>query len=296
MSWAVTNVCSCSMESIKSSITPQMAEKIMSSGIVASLLLRGLGVPESEFAGKSQAKLFQLVSQHWDYDEALPLLRDIFRRSMKYGTYVKAEEGLKDARIEWAALGLGPVEWPCMQGDFDNLTQQINGRSVSTAEKDDLIRDAAVRYRRIKEMNTLRNDVIELLMFEEVETLIPTFANRRGVDYFIDGMPFDQKVSRSVTKVFRDKYGPNWRNHALANPSDVGIALYESQSESRFGSENRVLVVNLDSDHVGFEPAAIRTAIVNEVSNPLRQIEFTYRHSASGIKKYNSNCYVVLVH
>ena len=41
-------------------------------------------------------------------------------------------------------------------------------------DKDEKVKIAAVKYRRIKEINTVRNDFIETLIFEKNENILPT--------------------------------------------------------------------------------------------------------------------------
>ena len=51
--------------------------------------------------------------------------------------------------------------------------------------------------------DVVRNDFIGTLIFEKNENIIPTFGHHRGLDFFIDGISYDQKVARSVTNEFK---------------------------------------------------------------------------------------------
>lgn len=140
------------------------------------------------------------------------------------------------------------ISWPFSQGQFDAFVQSLNSQTIARTEKDEKVKDAAVRYRRLKEINTARNDYLETLIFNKNENILPTLSHNRGVDFFVDGVSFDQKVSRSVTGEFMREKGENWREIAKQNPLEVAKYLYQYQDEGRFGAEPRLLVVYLDED------------------------------------------------
>jgi glycine cleavage system protein P-like pyridoxal-binding family len=75
------------------------------------------------------------------------------------------------------------------------------------SEKDEEVKIAAVKYRRLKELNTARNDYLETLLFEKNINIIPTLKHNKGTDFYIDGISFDQKVAKSPTQEFIKKYG-----------------------------------------------------------------------------------------
>lgn len=103
---------------------------------------------------------------------------------------------------EWSNLNLGRVSWAFSQGQFDSFVQTLNGSKLDRSEKDIKVKEAAVRYRRLKEINTARNDYLETLIFDKNLDIMPTFTNSLNVDFFINGYSYDQKVSRSCTKEF----------------------------------------------------------------------------------------------
>jgi len=94
---------------------------------------------------------------------------------------------------EWQSLKLGDITWPFSQGAFDEFVQRVNSEKENGFVKDEKVKVAAVKYRRIKEINTVRNDFIETLIFEKNGNILPTLNHRRGVDFFINGISFDQK-------------------------------------------------------------------------------------------------------
>jgi hypothetical protein len=69
------------------------------------------------------------------------------------------------------------------------------------------VKVAAVKYRRLKELNTARNDYLETLLFEKNTDIVPTLRHNKGTDFYIDGIAFDQKVAKSPTQEFIKKHG-----------------------------------------------------------------------------------------
>ena len=169
----------------------------------------------------------------------------------------------------------------------------MNRSNLTEREKDDQIALDAIRFRRIKEINTLRNDYIEYLIFANNDEVIPTFGNSRGVDFYINGQPFDQKVGRSIGRAFIEKYGEEYREIAIENPDLVAISLYENQDEERFGDEPRLLIAYLDSD-LTTEDVENSLASV-DFSCPIN-IDFEYEFSNGNMRIYQTYCYVVLLH
>lgn len=151
--------------------------------------------------GKVNTKLdvFQAVVSNWNYELALPIIRELFKETPKYARGTEANNAVSILKEEWQKLNLGDFEWPFSQGDFDNFVQRVNSSTNTGEEKDNEVKSAAVKFRRIKEINTYRNDYIETMIFNHSNCILPTLGHRRGVDFFINGISFDQKVSRSVT-------------------------------------------------------------------------------------------------
>jgi hypothetical protein len=150
-----------------------------------------------------------------------------------------------------------------------------------------------VKYRRIKEINTVRNDFIETLIFEKNENILPTLNHRRGVDFFINGVSFDQKVAKSPTNEFKRHFKDDWRDVAIKRPELVAEYLYKYQDEGRFGADPRLLVVYIDED-VSIDK--IREIINGtDLNNPI-EINFTYKHKNLGEKNYKVPCFVILLH
>lgn len=280
-----------SITDIKTQFSVDLAKKILSNRLYASLFLEKLGVELSKKAKTSE--LWDAVVRNWDYNTALPIVRDIFRTTDKFSRGSEASEAVGILREEWDRLSLGNFEWPFSQGQFDGFVQRINSEVISGECKDEKVKAAAVKFRRIKEINTYRNDYIETLIFNSSEVILPTLGHRRGVDFFINGVSFDQKVSNSVTGEFMKKYGDNYRQRAIENPQEVAEYLYMYQDEGRFDANPRLLVAYLDED---IDSQRIEEIIgATDFSHPM-QISFTYKHERVGTKTYSVQAILILLH
>ena len=298
------------MEYIKSKLSEDLARKIIGSQEKAiEYLLRFSNIkpiPSLKFRtitrGKNKGKkvlalstkeLWRVVVDSWDYEISKKVIRDIFKETDKYKNGKEADNAMKLLIKEWKSLKLGEIAWPFSQGAFDDFVQRINSEKESGFIKDEKVKAAAVKYRRIKEINTVRNDFIETLIFEKNENILPTLNHRRGVDFFINGISFDQKVAKSPTNEFKRHFKDNWRDIAIKNPELVAEYLYKYQDEGRFGADPRLLVVYIDED-VSID--RIRKIIdETDLDNPI-EINFTYKHKIQGEKSYKVPCFVILLH
>ncbi len=132
----------------------------------------------------STSEIWNLVVKYWDYEKSKQIIRALFKKTNKYLGGKESEYAIQQLLDEWKDLGLGSVEWPCSQGDFDGFVQRINSLVDSGIVKDNKVKEAAVKYRRLKEINTVRNDYLETLIFDKNENIVPTLDHRRGVDFF----------------------------------------------------------------------------------------------------------------
>jgi len=244
----------------------------------------------------STIQLWAKIVEFWDFDNGESIIRNLFIQSDKY------ESGKDSYRImtilldEWERLKLDKIAWPFSQGDFDGFVQRVNAEKKSGTEKDDKVKHAAVKYRRIKEINTVRNDFIETLIFEKNKNILPTLNHRRGVDFFINGISFDQKVAKSPTNEFKKSYGDDWKEEAINHPEKVAEYLYKYQDEGRFGADSRLLVVYLDEE-ISIDKIA-KTIEETDLEKPL-EITFEYTHNkgkpTEKVKAYKVNCFIILL-
>jgi hypothetical protein len=295
---------------IKTNFSDDIAKKIIGSRDKAEEYLLRLNnakpIPSLKFKtisrGKNRGKkvlnlstdeIWKTVVDNWDYEISKNIIRDIFKETGKYKNGKEADNAMNILISEWESLKLGDIAWPFSQGAFDDFVQRINSEKKNGFIKDEKVKVAAVKYRRIKEINTVRNDFIETLIFEKNSDILPTLNHRRGVDFFINGIAFDQKVAKSPTNQFKRHFKDNWRETAIKKPELVAEYLYKYQDEGRFGADSRLLVVYIDED-VSIDN--IR-GIINRtnLNNPM-EINFTYKHKVRGEKNYKVHCFVILLH
>lgn len=238
-------------------------------------------------------EIWSKIVEHWDFETGEKIIRAIFKATDKYKSGKDSYATMNVLLEEWKRINLGDLAWSFSQGDFDGFVQRLNSEKLSGYEKDEKVKRAAVKYRRLKEINTVRNDFIETLIFEKNENILPTLNHRRSVDFFINGISFDQKVARSPTNEFKRDCGENWKTYAIEHPEKVAEYLYKYQDEGRFGADSRLLVVYLDED-VSIERIA---QIIQEKNLQVpSEITFEYNHKTQGIKSYRVNCFVILLH
>jgi len=297
------------MEYIKSKLSDDLARKIIGSQEKATEYLLRLNDVKPTLAlkfktiskGKNKGKkvldlntkeLWKTIVDSWDYEESKKIIRDIFRDTDKYKNGKEADNAMELLIEEWESLKLGDIAWPFSQGAFDDFVQRINSEKENGFVKDEKVKSAAVKYRRIKEINTVRNDFIETLIFEKNNNILPTLSHRRGVDFFINGVSFDQKVAKSPTNEFKRRFKDDWRKTAIEKPELVAEYLYKYQDEGRFGADPRLLVVYIDED---VSINKIRETInETDLNNPI-EINFTYKHKNLGEKNYKVPCFVILL-
>jgi hypothetical protein len=237
---------------------------------------------------------FELVAATWSYDEARQVIREMFRQSPKYQQGRQARTQLAQYLAEWQELDLGPLDWPVSQGRYDQHLQSVNAQQLSGVEKDEIVKASAVRLRRMKEINTARNDYLETVVFDASDQVIPTFGNTLGVDFFIHGFAVDQKVSRSVTNEFKRDFGPEWRERALSEPATVARYLYEQQDEGRFSEQRQLQLVFLDND-VPAEAIAQQIQAL-DLEHP-HEVQFRYRRSGEAKpRNYTTFAQTLLIH
>ncbi|MFH1170207.1 MAG: hypothetical protein V1704_01465 [Candidatus Vogelbacteria bacterium] len=298
------------MEYIKSKLSDDLAKKILGSKENALAYLSRLN-KEKSIAGLNfktlnrgknkglsvldidSGNIWKIVVDSWDYEWGKKVVREMFKETEKYKSGKEANTVMDLLIKEWETLKIGKIEWPFSQGDFDGFVQRINSEKSTGLVKDEKVKTAAVKYRRIKEINTVRNDFIETLIFEKNQNILPTLNHRRGLDFFIDGVSYDQKVAKSPTNQFKNHFKEKWREMAIKNPALVAEYLYKYQDEGRFGADPRLLVVYIDED-VSIQK--IREIIKNANIDEPMEINFSFKHKIQGDKNYKVPCFVILLY
>ena len=280
---------------LKNAISVEEIKKIFPNKSIKSEYLSELALLTKtvEFDIKSEKDIDEAIVRSWNYDVSKTIIREMFRKTDKYSNGKNSAYELEELMNSWKRLNLGDLEWPFKAMAFDQHVHRINNSSLSETEKDEILSKEIVKFRRIKEINAKRNDYIEYLIFENCDDIIPTLAHRRGVDFYIHGYPFDQKVSRSVSKQFIEQYGENYRRIAIENPVSVAECLYKYQDEERFGAEPRLLVVYLDTD---LSLSDIEKSFNKVNFNEPYKIKFEYKHSDNVVKTHETCCYIILLY
>lgn len=276
---------------IKSGVSINQLKKICGNRKNVETILSLLGIG---FDKKSKTdEIYSLLKKNWNYPKILPIVRNIFKLTEKYKNGRNALSKIEEIRNKWDELKLGDFKWPCSQGQWEAYAQMINTSKESLDEKISKQTKGSVQYFLMKSYNTNRNDYIEFLMFELNENILPTLSHSKGLDFFIDGEEYDQKVAKSPTDKFKKDYGTNWLDSAKNNPDIVGRYLYENQDEERFDSKKRLYVVSL-TDEIDYEKLK-NTIEQLDLTEP-HKISFTYKHKNGGIKQYETSCFVILTY
>lgn len=111
--------------------------------------------------------------------------------------------------------------------------------------------DGVYKHYLTASISDLTSKVTERYIVSNNENIFPTLKNTGGIDYIYKGRPKDIKNSKSLGGLFIDwckEQGLNPKQEAINNPAQVIKCLYEGQSETRFGSEPRHLIVNLNDE------------------------------------------------
>lgn len=242
---------------------------------------------------KTNNAIDEAIINTWEFNISNKIIRKMFEKTEKYQIGKFSAEAIREMMIQWDKLCLGKFEWPFHPMSFDQHIQDVNtNKQLTETEKDEKVKQEIVKFRRIKKINTARNDFIEYLIVENNENVTPTLKHNRGVDFYINGYPFDQKVSRSVTNNFINDFGNNWKDEAKKHPETVAKYLYKYQDEARFGAESRLLIVYLDDDITEDE---IYKCVVNTNFKEPKHISFEYEFSNKTKELFNVDCYIILL-
>lgn len=279
---------------LKQEITIKEIKKILATKTIKIEYLTRLSALKSIIInyGRSEASINQAIIDSWDYENSKTIIREMYKESQKYIIGSQCKEGIDRALLDWKINDLGDFTWPFSAMNFDKRVVAINRLDLSEKEKDELLAKEVIKFRRIKDINTMRNDYIEYLITTNNENITPTLTHRSGVDFYIDGEPYDQKVSKSVGGDFITQYGDSYREIAINNPELVAKSLYEHQDGERFDAEPRLYIVYLD-DNISNEQ--IEKLLSNIDFNKPYPIEFDYYH-ANVLEHHTTHCFIVLLH
>lgn len=134
--------------------------------------------------------------------------------------------------------------WGVVQGQLDQKIQAEYVRRI--VRYDDLIsnvkaklHDDVTSYVICTWYNHWTTVLIEEHISQHSQVIPTLLKNIKGIDIFVDGQPFDLKTT----------YLPREYNakDAVTSPKDLAVWLYENQGVQRFGADNRLFVILLDT-------------------------------------------------
>lgn len=134
--------------------------------------------------------------------------------------------------------------WGVVQGQLDQKIQAEYVRRIF--RYDDLI--GGVKAKLHNDVTsyvicTWYNHWTTVLIEEHISQhpkVVPTLKNIKGIDIFVDNQPFDLKTT----------YLPRGYDvkDVIKNPKNLAIWMYENQGAQRFGADNRLFAILLDSE------------------------------------------------
>jgi hypothetical protein len=247
----------------------------------------------------TNAQLFAFIAQTWS-GRSSAIVRSLFRDSPKFTQLSRAAAEYDQALTLWQQADYGdPEQWMIPPGQLerwlDARRRADDYRSLMIAPLSDRLTyqvdeaRAIDRYKLQRNLRELRNNMIELWMFEQAGALL-SLGNTFGFDFLYNDHSWDQKVAISPGKAFKDQHGADWAGAAAAQPEELARSLYTHQGAARFCANDRFLFV-LD------QPLLDAAAILNRLNRcdlgPAHQITF----SGTGVHRgeYSVQAHVVLL-
>jgi len=170
-------------------------------------------------------------------------------------------------------------DWPCAIGQLEqrvmNLMKLINKNNIR--EILEQWGNDAEAYLIRRSIRYVLASVIEYYFVLFDRTIVPTLVNRKGVDFYYRGLPFDEKTVR---------YSSNLPNNDRA----LAKQLYSKQGEKRFNNDNRIFVVISPKDEINFEKIKESIKKFVKLDNPPIKISYIYK----GVS-YENLCYVIRI-
>lgn len=237
------------------------------------------------------------IVNHWEYMSCRDTIRNMYVFSDKYKNCRNAKKIFKVYQEMYRNDGYLEYEYPYVANNYDSyVTRTVTFPSIYNPElfessyKKHIVDSKQYCY--LKNFGTLRNDYIEYLMFNSNIDVIPTFGKKKGLDFFINGEGFDQKVSRSVTNQFKKKYGDKWRDVSIEDPYEVCKYLMMYGDESRFENVPRLFIVDIDGN---YELEGIEGIISDINFDSPRVVDYVYNHKSTGNTKYSCKVICILL-
>ena len=173
-----------------------------------------------------------------------PAIIDAFiKRKYAAGVAERQRNLISDADLLGELHTVDAIEWGVEQGQLDGKIQREYVRRFT--RYNDLVRGVASRlhgeitgYAIASWYNHWSTVLIEDHISQHHQ-VVPTIKNLKGVDLFFRNHPFDLKVTYLPKEYDLDS--------AVAEPTRLARWLYENQGAQRFGDDNRLYIVLIDT-------------------------------------------------
>ena len=254
----------------------------------AEKVLQELGVPYRK------NKIWETLLRNYDYNEYLKIFRKIaISDGGKYDTkeipkLLERRETLIQEYKEKYPNDRN-IEWVFNMDGFDNFRKSETFGKISYEE----FMYGIEKHRLAASISDITSRVTEITIVSSNEKIFPTLKNKGGIDYFYEGKERDLKNSKSLGGLFMDWCKNNNKNsleEAISNPTQVIKCLYEGQSQSRFGSEPRHLIVNLNDEILSNEKLIEKLDNINLDDEK----EITFNHPKTG-KSYTTTALITYI-
>jgi len=165
---------------------------------------------------------------------------DNFIREKYVQKVARRQAEVSDAELLRELRKVDRFQWGIEQGQLDNKIQVQYVRKYYSYEnllahvKNELY-DSIRDYVICTWYNFWTTVIIEDLISSH-PNVIPTLKNKKGIDLFFGGQPFDLKITY-VPKGYSNA------TDAISEPQKLAVWLYENQGAQRFGADNRLFVV-----------------------------------------------------
>lgn len=203
-----------------------------------------------ELNKKKSEVIYQLIIDNWDYNKALPIIRDMAFNKKYDDIKYNYNKNLYKKTCSNLVNRFGPNNnWSFNPFDYDGHMTRFIRNSEDILNDTDTYIELVVKNLWVKSLNMYRSFLFEYFIIKNKKDILPTLGNKSLTDFYYLGKSRDQKNSKSVTREFEKDYGPNWKQIALSNPELVAKYLYTNQGEGRFGFEPRLFIINLKDEH-----------------------------------------------
>lgn len=206
----------------------------------------GLKAGKPKITGKNS---HEIILQYWDYDIALQFTRSEIVKTDQYGLYCYEKYAhwkyaecnyRKTVEIRETVIQNNKNQWRMApMHAYSEFVRIARMRGISDKARAEMIAELGNNIVSNINYQTARNDLIEYILFETKQEVFPTLVEIKGVDFFYNGVPYDQKVTFGLG-AFERKFDSQEEafDAAKKNPKLVLETLFKDQDFSRFNSSN----------------------------------------------------------